>query len=376
MNFFNKLFDKFSSVAGDENIRVIDGHVFFSSDFENSQSVKPKKLGAYLFQGFQSKGVPGFVVAKIEPRQSFFHFRTDRFFDGVYQKKIIPSVAVDEPLNPDFSDGTADPVLHDIPGSLSEPVFHLPAKFPASFLVENLTSDLGGFLDFLKNGKYSRETLACYSLDIRLWNQKLEGCLSAEKIKDILHLFKSPTRRSRMLSALKTYGKYRLLYGDHRVTVILSTSHDIKNTIQSPKPKKILPKEITQTYLLQAENLCRTGDRTGIWMALCLYGFKPSEFPRIKLIETSGNRMNQLEVRRRGGNIHNIAVPAWLYKAVSELPKKKVGADRRTIHKGLRCYGTFPTQLYNALADNDLLRSGKRTGNANKHRPEAAAGGY
>lgn len=355
MKFFSRLFDRFKKVEGVEDIRVVDGHVFFLSNIEDAQTSKPKAFGAFVFAGF-TKNRPSFIPAKIEPNRPFYHFRADRFFDGIYQKDI-PTVAIEEPFNPDFTDGTADPEITTEPDPIPEPATYLPAKFPESYLVEGLASDLGGFLDFLKNSNCSKETMACYSLDIRFWHQEIKGDLNPEKIKDILHRIKSSARRNRMLTALKTYGKYRLIFGDHRIIMILSTSLDIRKIKQTAKPKETLPKEMTELYKLQAENLCRAGDRTGVWMALCLYGFKPSEFPRIKLVETSGSRMNRLEIVRSGNKLHTASIPAWLFRSLSaDLPRKKWGADRRTVHKGLQQYGTYPRQLYNAVVADDMER--------------------
>ncbi|MEZ4527704.1 MAG: hypothetical protein R2941_17435 [Desulfobacterales bacterium] len=353
MRLFSRLFDRFKKVDGVENVRVIDGHVFFMSN-EDPQIDRPKALGAFVFAGFE-KNRPSFFPAKIKPNRPFHHFRIDRFLEGKYQKDI-PAVAIDEPFNPDFTDGTADPEVTADPDPIPEPVFYLPAKFPESYLVEGLASDLGGFLDFLKNSKCSKETMTCYSLDIRFLHQELEGNLNPEKIKNILHKISSNARRNRMLAALKTYGKYRLIFGDYRITMILSTSPDIRKVRQTPKPQKTLSKEMTELYLLQAENLCRAGDRTGVWMALCLYGFKPSEFPSLKLVETPGSRMNRLEISRPGGKIHTASIPAWLFRAIADLSPKERGGNRITIYKGLQKYGTYPRQLYNNAAADDMER--------------------
>ena len=369
MNFLSQIFSK-KEAESDSGFQVIDGKVVFNSEIEESRTDNLKEFGALIFIGMNGKE-PAFIPAEAGSHHLIFHrLRIDRFKDGEWQPDDIPAISTETPFeiaedeeqppDPKQTAPTPEPEKSPEPVKQKDPepaLANPPARYPESFLVEGLMSDFGGFIDHLKETGKTKHTASAYALDIRHWRKELNGVFSPEAVKDVLLKCPSVSRRNRMLSTLKTYGKYRLLYGDHRVILLLSTSPDIKRIREIQKPREILPKEIMETYLLKAEHLCKEGDRIGIWMALSLYGFKPSEFIRIKITKTSGSRKTRLVVKRKGNKIYKIPAPAWLIKPMQALPKKKWGAARTTIHKGLKRYGTSPKELYNAIGDHADMES-------------------
>jgi len=118
--------------------------------------------------------------------------------------------------------------------------FHPPVKvkYNPSFLCDDSDGgDLGLYLHYLKAQRYKERTRAEYMIDLRAWRQALNGCFpDAEKVQQIANEL-SPHRGYRLLTALKSYAKYRNLYGDPRLSIMFATSLAIQYP-KIPKPKK------------------------------------------------------------------------------------------------------------------------------------------
>jgi len=211
--------------------------------------------------------------------------------------------------------------------------------FNPSFLCDDqAVSDLGLYLSFLESEGKKERTRSEYMIDLRVWKKEINGHFpNAVLVQQVLDRFK-PHRAHRLLTVLKSYGKYRNYHGDPRIVVLLSTSLNIKKPeIPESKPE-ILSKEQFHLYNLSARELCKENNHTGIWIGLSLLGIRSDT---IKYVDTD----DQQHLVIKNGEEKKINAPAWLVNAIETIPKSKWERSRNTIRKGLQNYGITPNVL-------------------------------
>ena len=183
------------------------------------------------------------------------------------------------------------------------------------------------YLIFLGSSGRSTGTIIEYNWDLKWW-QRQTGALqdmnrhSMEKILNNMH----PATARRKIASLRSYGKWLLREGDHRL-------HSQLSQIIPPRTPGRIPKDRGSDAFRELSNQAfqyvKDGDRRGIWLGLMICcGLRISEIQTVK-----NSPGDSIKVVGKGNKERLIPAPAWLRKAIVKKVKKNTvwRKDRKLI---------------------------------------------
>lgn len=176
-------------------------------------------------------------------------------------------------------------------------------------------SDLNGYYQHMEAAGRSPRTIQEYGKDLRFWNRTAkENRKSIYKLtvfdieKAIVQ--KETNRGKRIVTALKSLARYYMregyekLFVETQKVVIAKGKDRIVNAKDEPEFIKIRE---------HAKELCRGGDRKGIWLGLMLMcGLRISE------IETAVTGDEWIQVIGKGNKERRIPCPVWIIEAMNK----------------------------------------------------------
>ncbi len=229
------------------------------------------------------------------------------------------------------------------PASAESPVFYPPAEpqYHPSFLIDEADGgDTGLFLDYLESLGRKERTRQEYLIDLRAWKRELAGAWPDSGLVQQITSGLKPHRAHRLITALKSYSRYRNLHGDPRLSVMFATAINLK-PVKIPPPKKpeVLTRQQIRMYRTTARELCGDGNRVGIWIGLTLLCVKSAE---MKSAWPDGDRSILIGTDPP----RTIEAPDWLVRAMTEIDRAEWERTNNAIRKGLERYGTSPRILY------------------------------
>jgi hypothetical protein len=223
------------------------------------------------------------------------------------------------------------------PSKASQPVLVMsePTSAPG-YLLDNDQADFDAFLRYLEP-KLSKRTVSDYGQNLKLWRKLLNGDLSPDNIQKSLETF-DYARAIHMRTCLFNYGQYRLTLNDPTIaTQLAKTQYDPQPPAEE-KDKKIISEKEAAMYHTAAQKLCEEKKRVGIWIELCLLGVKPGQIATIKILNKSTIQDDKKKIK----------IPDWLQTAMATISERQWRLNRKTIHKEVAQYETFPSLLNTA----------------------------
>jgi site-specific recombinase XerD len=160
------------------------------------------------------------------------------------------------------------------------------------------------------SGRLER-TIKEYTWELNWWNrQKSLDQMTHEDIEGIINQMHPATAR-RKIAVLRSFSRWLLREGDGRL-------HTEVAQVIPPKTPGRVPKdrgpEQFQELSRKASELCRAGDRRGIWLGLMLCcGLRISEIQTVQL-----SHGGTIKVTGKGNKERLIPAPQWLRRAISQ----------------------------------------------------------
>ncbi|MGD9732938.1 MAG: tyrosine-type recombinase/integrase [Desulfamplus sp.] len=186
-----------------------------------------------------------------------------------------------------------------------------------------------GYKIFLGASGKSGRTISEYCYDLNWWNGKKPlqsiGWRDIEKSINKMH---AATAR-RKIAVLRSYARWLLREGHPRL-------HNEIGRIIPPKIPGRVPKDrgsnAFKELSKQAAELCRKGDRRGLWIGLMLCcGLRISEIKEVELASEQNIR-----VIGKGNKERLLPAPKWLYTAIADKENKTWRCTRQLIWKELK----------------------------------------
>lgn len=246
----------------------------------------------------------------------------------------------DEPEDTSLTAAEMPAETQPIKASQAVPVMSEPTSAPgylaSGYLIDNDQADIDAFLVYLEP-KLSKRTISDYSQNLKLWRKLLNGDLSPDNIQKSLETF-DYARAIHMRTCLFNYGQYRLTVNDPTIATQLAKTQYDPQPPADEKDKKIISEKEAEIYHTIAQKLCAEGKRAGILIELCLLGVKPGQIASIKILNKSTIQDDKRKIK----------IPEWLHTAMATISERQWRLNRKTIHKEVAQYETFPSLLNTA----------------------------
>lgn len=208
-----------------------------------------------------------------------------------------------------------------------------------------------GYLIHLGAAGRADRTVNEYQYELRWWNnQKPMERITWRDIEKKINKMNPATAR-RKIAVLRSYARWQLREGFPRL-------HTEVGRVLPPKIPGRIPKdrgsEEFKKLSKQAAEMCRNGDRRGIWIGLMLCcGLRISEIEGVEL-----SSEQNIKVIGKGNKERLLPAPGWLYAAVAHENNRTWRRKRHLIWKELNNMGiNKPHSLRHTYAS-ELIRCG------------------
>ncbi len=252
-------------------------------------------------------------------------------------------VAASEIIHPALVPVSSDAVV----SPMVEEEVKMELQLPSSGIPEQ-------YLIFLGSSGRAKGTIVEYNWDLLWWQRQTDALQdirrhSMEKILNNMH----PATARRKIASLRSYGKWLLREGDHRL-------HSELSQIISPRTPGRIPKdrgsEAFRTLSDQAFQYVQEGDRRGIWLGLMICcGLRISEIQTVK-----NSPGDSIKVVGKGNKERLIPAPAWLRKAIACKVQKSTSwrKDRKLIWLEMKKIDIIKPHSLRHTYASELVRQG------------------